>query len=112
MIQAAGYMPEIIDYRTTGWTRPQLDQLLVAMAASPRDLLREKGTPALELGLLDPSTLDDAIVDAMLIHPLLVNRPIVVTPLGTKLCRPSEAVLNLLDRLPSGFVKEDGEVVR
>lgn len=112
MIQAAGYMPEIIDYRTTGWTRPQLDQLLVAMAASPRDLLREKGTPALELGLLDPSTPDDAIVDAMLIHPLLVNRPIVVTPLGTKLCRPSEAVLNLLDRLPSGFVKEDGEVVR
>lgn len=112
MIQAAGYMPEIIDYRTTGWTRPQLDQLLAAMAASPRDLLREKGTPALELGLLDPSTLDDAIVDAMLIHPLLVNRPIVVTPLGTKLCRPSEAVLNLLDRLPSGFVKEDGEVVR
>lgn len=112
MIQAAGYMPEIIDYRTTGWTRPQLDQLLVAMAASPRDLLREKGTPALELGLLDPSTPDDAIVDAMLIHPVLVNRPIVVTPLGTKLCRPSEAVLNLLDRLPSGFVKEDGEVVR
>jgi arsenate reductase len=112
MIQAAGYMPEIIDYRTTGWTRPQLDQLLAAMAASPRDLLREKGTPALELGLLDPSTPDDAIVDAMLIHPVLVNRPIVVTPLGTKLCRPSEAVLNLLDRLPSGFVKEDGEVVR
>jgi len=112
MIQAAGYMPEIIDYRTTGWTRPQLDQLLAAMAASPRDLLREKGTPALELGLLDPSIPDDTIVDAMLVHPELVNRPVVVTPLGTKLCRPSETVLELLDNQPVRFVKEDGEVVR
>jgi arsenate reductase len=112
IIEAAGYTPEIIDYRTTGWTRPRLDQLLAAMAVSPRDLLREKGTPALELGLLDPSTPDDAILDAMLSHPILVNRPIVVTPLGTRLCRPSEVVLELLDRQPARFAKEDGEVVR
>ena len=112
MIEAAGYAPQVVDYRSAGWTRPQLDALLAAMAAAPRDILREKGTPAAELGLLDPAAADDAILDAMIAHPILVNRPIVVTPRGTKLCRPSEAVLDLLDRKPASFTKEDGEIVR
>lgn len=112
MIEAAGYRPEVVDYRKIGWTRPQLDHLLAAMDASPRTLLRDKGTPAAELGLLDPGASDEAILAAMVAHPILVNRPIVVTPRGTKLCRPSEEVLSLLDRLPEYFTKEDGEVVR
>ena len=112
MIEAAGYAPQVVAYRETGWTRPLLDQLLTEMNATPRDLLREKGTPAAELGLLDPSLSGEAILDAMLAHPILVNRPIVVTPRGTKLCRPSEAVLGLLDRKPNSFTKEDGEAVR
>ena len=111
MIEAAGYVPNVVDYRSTGWTQPLLDELLTAMRASPRDLLRDKGTPAAELGLLDPAVTDEAILKAMLAHPILVNRPIVVTPLGTKLCRPSEAVLPLLDHVPASFTKEDGEVV-
>jgi arsenate reductase len=82
------------------------------MSARPRDLLREKGTPASELGLLDPNLADDTLIDEMLAHPILVNRPIVVTPRGTKLCRPSEVVLTLLDRQPASFTKEDGEVVK
>jgi arsenate reductase len=112
MIEAAGYRPTIVDYRTVGWTRELLEQLVEAMAVPPRDLLREKGTPAAELGLLDPTTSDDAILDAMVVLPILVNRPIVVTPKGTRLCRPSEEVMPLLDRLPEHFTKEDGEVVR
>jgi len=112
MIEAAGYVPSVVNYRSTGWTRGLLDELLAAMNAHPRDLLREKGTPAAELGLLDPSASDETILDAMLAHPILVNRPIVVTPKGTKLCRPSEVVLELLDRAPESFVKEDGEVVK
>ena len=112
MIEAAGYVPSVIDYRSTGWTRPLLEKLLSAMQAPPRDLMREKGTPAAELGLLDPATPDEAILDAMVAHPILVNRPIVVTPRGTKLCRPSEAVLELLDHVPTSFTKEDGEVVK
>jgi arsenate reductase len=111
MIEAAGYVPSVIDYRRTGWTRGLLDELLAAMLARPRDLLREKGTPAAELGLLDPSASDETLLDAMVAHPILVNRPIVVTPRGTKLCRPSEAVLELLDHVPASFTKEDGEVV-
>lgn len=111
MIEAAGYRPTVILYREVGWSRPQLQQLLAAMQMRPRDVLRDKGTPAAELGLLDPTVTDDAILDAMIDHPILVNRPIVVTPKGTKLCRPSEAVLALLDRLPTDFVKEDGERV-
>ncbi len=110
MIVAAGYAPTVIDYRQTGWTRPQLEGLLAAMGAKPRDILREKGTPAAELGLLGMS--DDAILDAMIAYPILVNRPIVVTPMGTRLCRPSETVLEILDRKPAAFTKEDGEVVR
>lgn len=112
MIEAAGYVPSVVDYRSTGWTRGLLDELLAAMHVHPRDLLREKGTPAAELGLLDPSVSDETILDAMLAHPILVNRPIVVTPKGTKLCRPSEAVLPLLDHAPASFTKEDGEVVQ
>ena len=112
MIRAAGYEPTVIEYLQAGWTRPQLEELLAAMEARPRDILRERGTPAAELGLLDPSKTDDQILDAMIEHPILVNRPIVVTPNGVKLSRPSEAVLDLLDRRPESFTKEDGEVVK
>lgn len=111
MIEAAGYAPEVVEYRKVGWTRPLLEELLVALNDSPRALLREKGTPAAELGLLDPSVTDDALIEAMLAHPILVNRPIVVTPRGTRLCRPSEAVLDLLEQAPDRFSKEDGEIV-
>ena len=111
MIEAAGYRPEVIEYLKTGWTRPLLDQLLAALGTRPRALLREKGTPAAELGLLGQDVPDDAILDAMIAHPILVNRPIVVTPKGAKLCRPSEEVLDLRDRRPASFTKEDGEVV-
>lgn len=111
MIRAAGYAPEVVEYRKAGWTRPLLERLMAAMPARPRDLLREKGTPAAELGLLDPGVSDEQLVEAMLAHPILVNRPIVVTPRGVKLCRPSEAVIDLLDRRPDSFTKEDGEVV-
>lgn len=112
MIEAAGYAPEVVEYRQAGWTRTKLAELLAAMGVRPREVLREKGTPAAELGLLDPSVSDEAIIEAMIAHPILVNRPIVATPKGTKLCRPSEAVLSLLDRVPAEFTKEDGEVVR
>ena len=112
MIQAAGYEPAVVEYLEAGWTREQLVHLLSEMQAVPRDILREKGTPAAELGLLDPNVSDDALLAAMVEHPILVNRPIVVTPKGVKLCRPSEVVLELLDRKPDSFTKEDGEVVR
>ena len=111
MIEAGGYRPSVVEYRLMGWTRPQLEDLLAAMGARPRDLLREKGTPAAELGLLEPAVDDEAILQAMVDHPILVNRPIVVTPTGVELCRPSEVVLTLLDRQPPTFTKEDGEVV-
>ncbi|MES3027705.1 MAG: arsenate reductase (glutaredoxin) [Pseudomonadota bacterium] len=111
MIRAAGYEPAVIEYLQAGWTRAQLEHLLAEMNAKPRDILREKGTPAAELGLLDPQANDDSLLDAMVIHPILVNRPIVVTPKGVKLCRPSELVLNLLDRRLESFTKEDGEIV-
>lgn len=110
MIEAAGYVPNVVEYRAVGWTRPQLEGLFAAMGAAPRAVMREKGTPAAELGLLDAS--DDVIIEAMVAHPILVNRPIVVTPKGTKLCRPSEVVLSLLDRQLEYFTKEDGEIVR
>ena len=112
MVQAAGYEPDVVEYLKTGWTKAQLRDLLAVMGARPRDILREKGTPAAELGLLDPAATDDAILDAMVEHPILVNRPIVVTPKGVRLSRPLEVVLELLDRLPESFTKEDGEVVR
>jgi arsenate reductase len=112
MIQAAGYEPTVVDYKTVGWTKPGLADLLAKMGLRARDVLREKGTPAAELGLLDPAIGDDAILEAMIAHPILVNRPIVVTPKGAKLCRPSEVVLALLERQPASFTKEDGEIVR
>jgi arsenate reductase (glutaredoxin) len=111
MIRAAGYAPTVVEYLKTGWTRPQLEGLLAALGVGPRDILREKGTPAAELGLLDTAVSDDAILDAMVVHPILVNRPIVVTPKGVKLSRPSEVVMGLLERQPPSFIKEDGEVV-
>jgi arsenate reductase len=111
MIRAAGYGPVVVEYRTAGWTAAQLGSLLEAMAARPRDILRAKGTPAQELGLLDERVSDAELIAAMIAHPILVNRPIVATPRGTKLCRPSEVVLDLLDRKPVHFTKEDGDVV-
>jgi arsenate reductase len=111
MIEAAGYRPTVIDYIKTGWTRPQLEALFTAMNTKPRDVLRQKSHWAVELGLLDPDTSDDRVLDAMVTHPVLVNRPIVVTPKGAKLSRPSEIVLELLERLPASFTKEDGQVV-
>jgi len=115
MIQAAGYAPQVVDYLRTGWTRPLLQELMAAMGARPRDVLRAKGTPAAELGLLDPAATDERILQAMLRDPVLVNRPIVVTPRGTRLARPSQAVLGLLERkpprlIPPRLIKEDGEV--
>jgi len=111
MIEAAGYAPTIVEYLKAGWTVPLLENLLSAMDVRPRDILRENGTPAAELGLLAGDVTDAAIIEAMLAHPVLVNRPIVVTPKGTRLCRPSEVVLTLLEHQPGRFTKEDGEVV-
>jgi arsenate reductase len=111
MIRAAGYAPTVVEYLEAGWTRPLLDDLLAQTGLGPRDLLREKGTPAAELGLLDDGAADEAILAAMIAHPILVNRPVVVTPKGAALCRPSERVFDLLDRRPASFTQEDGEVV-
>jgi arsenate reductase len=112
IIEAAGYTPTVVEYLKTGWTRNQLKSLFAAMGIKPRDAVREKGTPAADLGLLGPSVSDDQILDAMVAHPVLVNRPIVVTPKGTTLSRPSEVVLDLLDKTPSSITKEDGEIVQ
>lgn len=112
IVRAAGYAPTLIDYLETGWTRPQLLALFAAAALTPRTALRETKSPAAELGLLDPHVGDDAILAQMLAHPVLVNRPIVATPKGVRLCRPSEVVLDLLERLPPGpFHKEDGALL-
>ena len=111
MIEAAGYRPDVVEYRKAGWTASQLRALFAAMGSSPREVMREKGTPAAELGLLEPGVSDERLIEAMIEHPILVNRPIVQTPKGTKLCRPSEEVLSLLDRQPTGFTKEDGQAV-
>ncbi len=111
IILAAGYDPTVIEYLHTGWSRSQLEGILAATNLRPRDLLREKGTPAVSLGLLEATATDAEILDAMVAHPILVNRPIVITPLGAKLSRPSEAVLSLLEREPANFTKEDGRAV-
>ena len=111
-VKEAGYEPKVVEYLKTGWTKEQLKDLLARMQASPRDILRTKGTPAEELGLTDPAATDEAILDAMVAHPILVNRPIVVTPKGAALARPSEAVFDLLDRKPETFTKEDGQPVK
>ncbi len=112
IIAAAGQTPVVIDYLATGWTRPQLLALFAAAGLTPRGALRTSKSPAAELGLLDPAVSDDALIDAMLAHPVLVNRPIVASPRGVRLCRPSELVLDLLDRLPPGpLAKEDGSLL-
>lgn len=109
IIEAAGEVPVVIPYLDTGWTRPQLLALFAAAGLTPRTALRTTKSPAADLGLLDPSVDDDTLLDAMLTHPILVNRPIVCSPKGVRLCRPSETVLDLLDRLPPGpMMKEDG----
>ncbi|HEY4029173.1 MAG TPA: arsenate reductase (glutaredoxin) [Caulobacteraceae bacterium] len=110
MVQSAGYTPTVVEYLQTGWARDQLEDLMARGGATPRDWLRAKGTPAETLGLLANDVPDDVLLDAMVAHPILVNRPVVVTPKGVKLCRPSEVVLDLLDRKPDSFTKEDGEV--
>jgi len=112
MVEAAGYAPTMIEYLKTGWTVPQLQGLLAAMGARPRDVLRENGTLAAGLGLLAADVGDDVLLAAMVATPLLVNRPIVATPKGVRLCRPSKAVLELLAHRPTSFTKEDGEVVQ
>jgi arsenate reductase len=112
MIREAGYEPEVIEYLKAGWTRPLLQDLMAKSGLTAHQLMRERGTPAEELGLLAPGVAEDAILDSMLKHPILVNRPIVVTPKGVRLCRPSEEVYPLLEKRPEKFVKEDGEVVK
>ena len=109
MIRQSGEVPIVIEYLKTGWTRPQLMALFAAADLTPRDALRTTKSPAEELGLLDPSVDDEAILDAMIEHPVLVNRPIVCSPKGVALCRPSEKVFPLLANPPAEFVKEDGE---
>ncbi|MER8373935.1 arsenate reductase (glutaredoxin) [Mesorhizobium sp. M1406] len=112
IIRQSGEEPEVIEYLKTPPSRERLVELIAAMRMKPRDLLREKGTPYAELGLGDPKWTDDEILDFMLAHPILINRPIVVTRLGVVLARPSEAVLGVLPNPHIGpFVKEDGEVV-
>ena len=112
IVEAAGYQPKVIEYLQTGWTRPQLLALFAAAGLTPREALRETKSPAVELGLLDDGISDETLLSAMLEHPVLVNRPIVATPKGVKLCRPSETVLDLLNQRPTEAVyKEDGELV-
>lgn len=109
IIRAAGYAPVVIDYLKQGWTRPQLLALFAAAGLTPRDALRVVRSPAEEMGLTAADVTGDQLLDAMVAHPILVNRPIVCTPRGVRLCRPSEVVLDLLDRLPPGpLAKEDG----
>lgn len=112
MIRNAGIEPHVIEYLKTPPSRALLQQLAVRMGISLRELLREKGTPYAELGLGNAALTDEQVLDAMMAHPILINRPIVVTPNGVKLCRPSELVLDLLPPQQGEFVKEDGERVR
>jgi arsenate reductase len=113
MIRQSAEEPVVIEYLKNPPTRERLKELIAAMDIPVRALLREKGTPYAELGLGDPNWTDDELIDFMMAHPILINRPIVVTPKGVKLCRPSEKVLDILPNPDiGGFVKEDGEVVR
>jgi len=112
LLKAAGYAPTVIEYLKTGWTKPQLLGLFAAAGLSPRTALRVTKSPAEALGLTDPLVSDEALLEAMVAHPILVNRPIVCTARGVRLCRPSEIVLEILPNADIGaFVKEDGEVV-
>lgn len=113
MIRASGVEPNVIEYLKTPPSRTELVRLLKKMKVGPRHILREKGTPYAELGLGDAALSDEALLDAMMEHPILINRPIVVAPKGVRLCRPSEVVLEILDNPDIGaFTKEDGEVVK
>ncbi len=112
MIRNAGIEPHVVEYLKTPPSRALLVQLIARAGMTPRKLLREKGTPHAELGLGNPALTDDQLLDAMMTHPILINRPLVVSPLGVKLCRPSEAVLDLLPGAQRGaFTKDDGEAV-
>ncbi|MDX5594331.1 arsenate reductase (glutaredoxin) [Pseudovibrio sp. SPO723] len=112
IIRSSGVEPVAIDYLSEGWTRPQLLALFAAANLTPRSALRTTKSPAEELGLLDEGVSDETLLDAMLEHPVLVNRPIVCSAKGVRLCRPSEAVLDLLDTLPPGpLAKEDGTLI-
>jgi len=112
LINASGETPVIIEYLQSGWTRPQLLALFAAADLTPRTALRTTKSPAEDLGLLDLSVSDEALISAMLKHPVLVNRPLVCSPKGVRLCRPSETVLDLLDALPPGpMAKEDGSLL-
>jgi arsenate reductase len=112
ILTAAGYTPTVIEYLKTGWTKPQLLGLFAAAGLRPRTALRETKSPAADLGLLGQGVSNEAILEAMIKYPILVNRPIVCAPKGVRLCRPSEIVLDLLDRFPPGpFYKEDGELL-
>ncbi|MDO8980363.1 MAG: arsenate reductase (glutaredoxin) [Afipia sp.] len=111
MIRQSGEAPTVIEYLETPPSRDQLVSLIKAMNIPVRALLREKGTPFVALGLSDPALTDDQLLDAMMAHPILINRPIVQTPKGVRLCRPSELVLELLQNPVTSFVKEDGEIV-
>lgn len=112
LIRNTGVEPQVVEYLKTPPSREELVVLLKLMGMPARALLREKGTPYRELGLDDPSLDEDALIDAMMAHPILINRPIVVTPLGARLCRPSEAALDILIEPQRGaFVKEDGQAV-
>ena len=112
MIRNAGIEPHVVEYLKTPPSRALLESLIARAGMTPRDLLREKGTPYAELGLGNPDLTDAQLIDAMMEHPILINRPLVVSPLGVKLCRPSEAVLDLIPAAQQGaFAKEDGEQV-
>jgi arsenate reductase len=112
MIRQSGEEPEVIEYLKTPPSRATLVDLLKRIGIGPRELLRQKGTPYAELDLGNPKWTEDQLIDLMMEHPILINRPIVVTPLGVKLCRPSEVVLEILPNADIGaFTKEDGEVV-
>ncbi len=112
LIRNSGVEPEVIEYLKTPPSRETLQQLIAAMGISVRQVIRQKGTPYAELQLDNPALTDAQLLDAVLAHPILMNRPIVVTPLGTRLCRPSEAVLDILPAPQQGaFTKEDGELV-
>lgn len=112
LIRHAGIEPEVIEYLVTPPSREQLAELIAAMGVPVRSVIREKGTPFAERGLADPTLTDDQLLDAMIADPILINRPIVVTPKGVRLCRPSEVVLDLLPEMPKAeFRKEDGELV-
>lgn len=111
LIRNAGIEPHVIEYLKTPPSRALLAQLIARAGLSVREVLREKGTPFAELGLGDPSLSDDALLDAAMAHPILINRPLVVSPLGVRLCRPSERVLDLLPPQQGAFTKEDGEAV-